>query len=276
MKNIHILPTDKPSRLHFHSELFISKKIQLSKGINSIVDGINIYITSDEEIKEGDWVYYLHNSGLHKPRIMEVIKPNYSDYKPYSIHFKSGFGVQEDCKKIILTTDQDLIKYGVQVIDDEFLEWFVKNPSCEEVKVEKWFDTSHISLGIGKVYHNNPNIPLYKIIIPKEEPKTAWVGVLHDKLNEYYPAEYELKDIYQGEGCLPNFPNEELCQIWCDSKYKVEPKPFKDMKELIEVDFEKLNKSLKKGIEDKKEPTDFSRIVSQEFFNLMDLKEQPK
>ena len=39
------------------------------------------------------------------------------------------------CKKIILTTDPDLIKDGVQAIDDEFLEWFVKNPSCESVEV---------------------------------------------------------------------------------------------------------------------------------------------
>jgi hypothetical protein len=30
-------------------------------------------------------------------------------------------------KKIILTTDLDLIKDGVQSIDNEFLEWFVKN-----------------------------------------------------------------------------------------------------------------------------------------------------
>lgn len=85
--------------------------------------------------------------------------------------------------------------------------------------------------------------------ISKEEPKTAWVGVLHDRLNEYHPAEYELKDIYQGDGCLPNFPNEELCQIWCDSKYKEEPKqktlekaiakklyPFNDGFQVMDVD----------------------------------------
>ena len=38
-------------------------------------------------------------------------------------------------KKIILTTDQDLIADGVQAIDDEFLEWFVKNPSCENIPI---------------------------------------------------------------------------------------------------------------------------------------------
>ena len=37
--------------------------------------------------------------------------------------------------KVILTTNKLLIKDGVQAIDDDFLEWFVKNPSCERVEV---------------------------------------------------------------------------------------------------------------------------------------------
>jgi len=67
--------------------------------------------------------------------------------------------------KIILTTDTKLIKDGVQAIDDEFLEWFVKNASCEEVKVDK---AEH---GIYKddVYYKLSNKIFYKIIIPKEE-----------------------------------------------------------------------------------------------------------
>ena len=69
-----------------------------------------LYITSDEEIKEGDWV--ITNNGLLAKVITEL-----------TWHFINS-------KKIILTTDSDLIKNGVQAIDDEFLEWFVKNPSC--------------------------------------------------------------------------------------------------------------------------------------------------
>ena len=53
MKNIHILPTDKPSRLHyneFEEFVFMPKSEQL--------DGVNICITSNEEIKRyGE--YYL-------------------------------------------------------------------------------------------------------------------------------------------------------------------------------------------------------------------------
>ena len=63
--------------------------------------------------------------------------------------------------KIILTTNKLLIKDGIQAIDDEFLQWFVKNPSCENVEVEKWTDY--------KLEDGN-EIPFfnYKIIIPKE------------------------------------------------------------------------------------------------------------
>jgi len=133
-----------------------------------------------------------------------------------------GFADGRDWKKIVLTTDPDLIAEHVKSAGDEFLEWFVKNPSCEKVKVETFEVEDYVGFAGHTGYptfHNE-----YKIIIPKEEPKTAWVGVLHDKLNGYHPAEYELKEIYQGEGCLPNFPNEELCQIWCDSNYKEVPK----------------------------------------------------
>jgi hypothetical protein len=196
MKNIHVLPTPNPSRLMIDT---IENKLYLQpilhdKTVNVLTH--NIYITSDEQIKEGDWCMSLCDD------------ESYED-----IYQCKNIGlVDDEDKKIILTTDQDLIKDGVQAIDDEFLQWFVNNPSCESVEVLKYKSNNMRKMNLG-----------YKIILPKEEPKTAWVGVLHDKLNEYYPAEYELKDIYQGEGCLPNFPNEELCQIWCDSKYKEEP-----------------------------------------------------
>ena len=72
--------------------------------------GDNIYITSNEEIKEGDW--YLNNVNL---------------LKCAEIKRRSG------CKKIILTTDQELIKDGVQSIVD----WFGKNPSFEDIEAVK-------------------------------------------------------------------------------------------------------------------------------------------
>jgi hypothetical protein len=137
MKNIHILPTDKPSRLTKNN---LGKLIKL-RGLQhqEVNENQYIYITSDEEIKDGEY-------GLS--RLGEIIK------------FHSGYDYRYYAK-IILTTDQDLIKDGVQAIDNEFLEWFVKNPSCEMVETERFYTMSQSTYsGIE-----------YEIIIPKEEPK---------------------------------------------------------------------------------------------------------
>jgi hypothetical protein len=151
MKNIHVLPTDKPSRLRYNlsNVLVLTKEPyrDYSKQVNQ-----NIYITSDEEIKEGDW-YYL-------PKENKVAKC------PKTIKL-SGV-TPEWTQKIILTTDQDLIKDGVQAIPDDFLEWFVKNPSCEEVQVNLIKDSEdhpEIEGGYREEWQ------YYEIIISKEEPK---------------------------------------------------------------------------------------------------------
>ena len=160
MKNIHLLKTEKPSRLFKDGE-----KLKLdidSYGVNNQ----NIYITSDEEIKEDD--YYLSWENYYNP-------------PKYVIYVKSS-GVNGDGKKIILTTDQELIADGVQPINNEFLEWFVKNPSCEFVEVKKQYITP---LGdIVDTCYDNERLN-YKIIIPQAEPK-------QDLEKEMFELEQEL------------------------------------------------------------------------------------
>ncbi len=68
--------------------------------------------------------------------------------------------------KVILTTNKLLIKDGVQSIDDEFLEWFVKNSSCERVEIRYTVDFNSKAV----------------IIIPKEEPKQV---TLEEVAEEY-------------------------------------------------------------------------------------------
>ena len=95
----------------------------------------NIYITSDEEIKEGDWCLLDHNVGQSTG--YSVLKCLQADIENGEYLFQ-GDGhkfTTGRCKKIILTTDDQLIADGVQPINDEFLEWFVNNPSCEKVEV---------------------------------------------------------------------------------------------------------------------------------------------
>jgi hypothetical protein len=137
MKNIHILPTDKPSRVWTD----LNGNFYLHPIPTTLFFMQNIYITSNEKPKEGDWYYYFGH----------IIKYN-SDENTLT----------PNCKKITLTKDQDLIKDGVQEIDDEFLEWFVKNPSCENVEINCIMPVNWII----PVYNAKKH---YKTIIPQEE-----------------------------------------------------------------------------------------------------------
>ena len=158
MKNIHVLPTDKPSKLHLIEDTLIIT----SEYKNSVCDAeVNMYITSDEEIKDDDWVYC---PVLKKPVFICLDSILMFKNLGYDSNGNSKYK-KEWLKKIILTTDPDLIKDGVQAIDDEFLEWFVKNPSCEEVEIE--YDKDIFPYGV----ETSNGYGWYKIIIPKEEPK---------------------------------------------------------------------------------------------------------
>jgi hypothetical protein len=132
-----------------------------------------LYITSDEEIKQGDWFIYrcyklCKCTGLSQSK--QILTDNeiakHKDYgKPQGLS-----------TKIILTDNPDLIAEGVQPIDNEFLEWFVKNPSCEFVEVKN-YKFSEYSLN-------------YKIIIPQEEPKP-----IHEQIIEHCGGEEKFKEI---------------------------------------------------------------------------------
>jgi hypothetical protein len=173
MKNIHILPTDKPSRLagseYITNEQGIDKRVFKFKLWDKLIPNKdlkdigyipqNIYITSDEEIKDvrphkGKWQ-------LEKGQILNKF-PNYlTDLS--------------ECKLVIMTTDPDLIAEGVQAIDNDFLEWFVKNPSCEQVEVVK----GKMQLNDDGQEYGFPDMSLYKIIIPQEEPKQREVFLMN-------------------------------------------------------------------------------------------------
>jgi hypothetical protein len=163
MKNIFLLPTDKESRLacseYVTNVQGIDKKTFKLKLWDKFIPNKelkdvgyipqHIYITSDEVIKEGDWFIDLELSDIKQ--CTDV----YKNGLPISNHIV--YSNLSDIKKIILTTDEQLIADGVQAIYDNFLEWFVKNPSCESVKIESWQTKGEWDLD-------------YKIIIPQEEP----------------------------------------------------------------------------------------------------------
>jgi hypothetical protein len=144
MKNVHVLPTEKPSRLGYIFELESYHIFTNGEDANDLGDNLatnrHIYITDDSEIKVGDW--FLSKEGI--------------------VHNNWGWNFGD--KKIILTTDTDLIADGVQAIDDAFLEWFVQNPTCEVVGV-KLLQASRLTGELGDCS--------YHIILPQDEAKKA-------------------------------------------------------------------------------------------------------
>jgi hypothetical protein len=190
MKNIHVLPTPKPSRVFITKDEGLGFDNQMLS--NTELDGQNqnIYISSDEEIKVGDW-YYL-------PRTNSVYK---CVEDPIELNLERRLGVA----KIILSTDQSLD--GVQPIDDEFLEWFVENPTCEYV-------TTYDGL-LGE-----PRIWKKYIIIPKEEQKQHLIDMMRndEELGLYEEPKQEMKS------------SDEDAKIFIDALIKA-PEPNEKLKD---------------------------------------------
>jgi hypothetical protein len=233
MKNIHIIPTDKPSRLWTNN---LRRRLELDEFPEQHPTNIakHIYITNDEEIKEGDWHFKITNNSVSNYKL-DSINPNKGRYK-----------------KIILTTDQDLIADGVQTIDNTFLEWFVKNPSCEFIKI------INNETGNYREFDSAPNL-LYKIIIPQEEPKKEVTGVDDNrpKPNYCYAKEQghgEIGCVFPSCHCGLPVKQEEPKQIKCYCGHTItcdceplevskEPKQEKDLaywKENAEEDYMKV------------------------------------
>ena len=168
MRNIYILPTDKPSRLsNCHNNKLHLNDVRYLKNYQ------HIYITSDKEINQQTkpcWcINTIKNTWNEDLIYYQGAMPKY--------HFV-GF------KKIILTTDPDIIKYGIQAIPDDFLEWFVKNPSCKEVKLNKIY-SDYGETDIFDLVCTSHSFE-YKIIIPKEESKQRL-----EKYSERFDNEFE-------------------------------------------------------------------------------------
>jgi hypothetical protein len=191
MKNIHVIPTDKPSRL-----LYFGTSKELTLHVNPVTFRVferstqNIYITSDEDPKNKD--YYWDENKLKVKRYFES---------------RESFPSLLHRFKVILTTDPTLIADGVQSIDDAFLEWFVKNPNCESVEVKEedysqkcrecgeYVKRGYICnrgcfMKSGNFIPTNKNIK-YKIIIPQEEPKTNLDRLPFPELVKEFAEYYE-------------------------------------------------------------------------------------
>jgi hypothetical protein len=228
-KNIFLLPTEKPSRLHIGIQSNALSYFQRKLSKTALTNPQNIYITNNEKIKEGDCFYNPRRKIIQKAEKDSDFKTLNSAYKikgvkPYS--------------KIILTTDQDLIKDGMQEIPTDFLEWFVNNSECESVEVRK--EKQHFGEEVDESYPKG--FFNYKIIIPQDQPKQTIYEVAQ---------EYALRQPFNTTSCYKSFiqgynhAQKEIEELRRDKQELVNE--LKDIMWLVDNDelFEEIIKRLK-------------------------------
>ncbi len=158
MKNIHLLPTNNTSNLLLCIKDYTEHKntpAENSDNKGNLRIGVgeysndefyqhqNIYITNNDLIKDGNWVYY-------DDKIFKVKKTDILYNGDFTIMVDDGTFINHKYAfKIILTNDINLIKDGVQLISEEFIEWFVDNHKIEYIVVsekfiDKYFNSEYV------------------------------------------------------------------------------------------------------------------------------------
>lgn len=160
MKNIFLLPTTDKTRL-FTSD---SELILAGYPSTTFKTGVNLYITSNEKLKEEDW-FLKDNKPIRK-----------------SGHIKH-YAISEP--KIVLTTDVNLIKKGVQNINDEFLEWFIENTNCNFVEVKEGIVDWEVGLELKPKFAYKITIPIEKPVNPNNQEI-----MFHEERQEYFHEDF--------------------------------------------------------------------------------------
>jgi hypothetical protein len=174
MKNIFLIPTPDESRIAVKSDGFLFLTNHPYPNSPKFANH-HIYITKNEDIKEGVEQWYL-DKVLNEP-------------------YNSG-GAQYSSKQdvIVLTDDKKLIADGVQPIPEDFLEWFVDNQTCETIEVV-YEPKNYLDVKEGWEYTT---------IIPKQlEEYCHYSGLPSPAAYMEKPNEEELRKIFSNAFNIP-------------------------------------------------------------------------
>ena len=144
------------------------------------------YITSDEEIKKGDWCLSLSDDESYE----EI-------YRCKDVNL-----IDIEDRKIIITSDADLIADGIQAINYESLKWMVENQTCKTVEI-----------GIG----GKDNTDMYVIILPTKPMGDLEERFKRDASMIVVPKDYydqDSKDFEQAS--LTDFIDDETLEEFID------------------------------------------------------------
>ena len=124
----------------------------------------NIYITSNSKFVRDEYITDGVEVMKATPKLVEA----------------QGLVDRRDWKKILMTTDPELIKDGVHPIGEDFLQWFVENPTCIKVEVVYGlFNPMGRQVDPNDLGQNHSKcVWKYKIITTKEEQKQHLIDIM--------------------------------------------------------------------------------------------------
>lgn len=138
MKNIYLLNTEMPtdgivigrnagvSFTEYREEL-IKLPVETFRG--NYYEPVNIYITSEDKIELNDYIVDNWQVEKWKDRSSLLGK-----------------------KKVIMTTDKQLISERIQEVDDGFLDWIIQNHDTNYIKIEEYYDEKYDCIMYRPVY----------------------------------------------------------------------------------------------------------------------------
>ncbi len=187
MKRIVLLPTENPSVIYKRNDLNTYHLGDCVKcdPTDTLRTNYHMYIISDDDNLELGGYHFNTKYGDEPQKTVQrdIDSRKYWEVEDYFI------------SKILLTTDPDLVKDGIQEVPESFLNWFIENPSCEQVEVlseVKFFDKNGFCVSMI-CYDTDYEKTIYYINTDKVDEKTNpvegkfyWVRPF--KNDEFEPA----------------------------------------------------------------------------------------
>ena len=203
---VHMLPTEDISQVHYNKvrypneikyELSFHKEPSKCKNDGLCSGNQHLYITTDEEIKEGDWVYWTDPEGLTSDINQVVSVDEEMIFISHPEHSETE-ALPHECRKIIATTDTELhynkvveedmhmYKESLPHIPQHIIEAYIKKP-FDEVLVEY-----EVKL---KSYHIEP---YEEVMLKTDSNNCTIIHPVEDKMYSRDTLDKILKECYRG------------------------------------------------------------------------------
>jgi hypothetical protein len=181
MRNLYLIPTTSMSGVAYYNRSnSLKPRLRKTNTRSSDYNFQHIYITDpNKELIKGD-VFILNDDALEAA--LKVVK--------YITSIGTVWDMEDNtypidcCDKVVMSTNTNLM--GVDMIDSDFIDWFVNNQECESVEIDSKYEMSEyrsiLDAELGD-WIKSPSISSKLICVDK---------AILDNIEAYFKDDYRL------------------------------------------------------------------------------------